>query len=289
MAGVKVVTPPAYVLRFRDVLLSARVKRLSIDVCNPPVDGIHGILTTTHIRYAESDFQLLERAHEYLFWLPEGPLELYLNDRDHWRLFAYGKKGMLFSVNLTTMRGYDDVVVLEQKLRISTRSMTVAERDDAAEQLAAHLRLVGFDVSPERRLIVGTFDGKRGRFVDTNPRAFVRDFVVAAAIKGHFMANKGYALPGVRRVRVSHAVRKRSRSATKRAVPLGLRYQTLERDRGRCVLCGQSGAAGRLHVDHVIPWSQGGRTELENLQTLCERCNLGKGNRSTRKFYKERA
>ena len=31
-----------------------------------------------------------------------------------------------------------------------------------------------------------------------------------------------------------------------------------------------------LHVDHIFPWSKGGETVLENLQTLCSRCNGGK-------------
>ncbi|MCW5775769.1 MAG: HNH endonuclease [Phycisphaeraceae bacterium] len=32
-----------------------------------------------------------------------------------------------------------------------------------------------------------------------------------------------------------------------------------------------------LHVDHILAWSNGGETVLANLQTLCDRCNLGKG------------
>ncbi len=31
-----------------------------------------------------------------------------------------------------------------------------------------------------------------------------------------------------------------------------------------------------LHLDHIKPWSPGGETVYENLQTLCESCNLGK-------------
>jgi 5-methylcytosine-specific restriction endonuclease McrA len=33
----------------------------------------------------------------------------------------------------------------------------------------------------------------------------------------------------------------------------------------------------RLHVDHVKPWSKDGETVLENLQILCNVCNIGKG------------
>lgn len=34
---------------------------------------------------------------------------------------------------------------------------------------------------------------------------------------------------------------------------------------------------GELHCDHIVPLSKGGKTVLENLQTLCARCNLSKG------------
>lgn len=66
-----------------------------------------------------------------------------------------------------------------------------------------------------------------------------------------------------------------------REVPLGLRFRVLSRDRFKCVLCGDSPSANPvcvLHVDHVIPWSKGGRTMAE---TLCSSCNIGRGNRYT--------
>lgn len=59
-----------------------------------------------------------------------------------------------------------------------------------------------------------------------------------------------------------------------------LRYQVLKRDNFKCCACGASPAKDpsvELHIDHIIPWSKGGKTELANLQTLCSRCNLGKG------------
>jgi hypothetical protein len=57
-----------------------------------------------------------------------------------------------------------------------------------------------------------------------------------------------------------------------------LRYRVLARDGAKCRLCGRSSTEAILHVDHIQPWSKGGETTLENLQILCEQCNIGKGN-----------
>jgi len=65
-----------------------------------------------------------------------------------------------------------------------------------------------------------------------------------------------------------------------RDIRLGLRYHVLKRDSFRCVICGASPATMsgcELHVDHIIPWSKGGKTVIDNLRTLCKSCNLGKG------------
>jgi hypothetical protein len=67
----------------------------------------------------------------------------------------------------------------------------------------------------------------------------------------------------------------------RREPSVGLRYQVLKRDRFRCVLCGRSPAYDpgcELHVDHLIPFSKGGKTTLDNLRAACAACNLGKGN-----------
>lgn len=67
-----------------------------------------------------------------------------------------------------------------------------------------------------------------------------------------------------------------------RDVPLGLRFKVLRRDSFKCVLCGDNPPANPqcvLNVDHVVPYSRGGATVIENLRTLCAPCNLGRSNR----------
>ncbi len=59
-----------------------------------------------------------------------------------------------------------------------------------------------------------------------------------------------------------------------------LRYDVMKRDGFRCQICGATAQEGaKLHVDHIVPVSKGGKTELSNLRTLCDRCNMGKSNK----------
>jgi 5-methylcytosine-specific restriction endonuclease McrA len=59
-----------------------------------------------------------------------------------------------------------------------------------------------------------------------------------------------------------------------------LRYTILRRDNFRCKYCGRCADDGvKLHIDHIIPVSKGGLTIEDNLQTLCQDCNMGKSDR----------
>ncbi len=65
---------------------------------------------------------------------------------------------------------------------------------------------------------------------------------------------------------------------TKRLPSERLKVQVLMRDGNKCRLCGVTLTGENIHFDHVTPWSKGGETVLENLQILCAKHNLAKGN-----------
>jgi hypothetical protein len=59
------------------------------------------------------------------------------------------------------------------------------------------------------------------------------------------------------------------------------RYKVFKRDDFRCQICGRSQADGiKLHVDHRVSVADGGDDEMDNFQTLCSECNLGKSSDS---------
>jgi HNH endonuclease len=68
----------------------------------------------------------------------------------------------------------------------------------------------------------------------------------------------------------SPATRRRER------IPRDVKRAVWERDGGRCVECDSD---FEIQYDHVIPFSFGGSSTVENLQLLCARCNQVKGAR----------
>lgn len=68
---------------------------------------------------------------------------------------------------------------------------------------------------------------------------------------------------------------------TRREISDRQRFRILVRDGFRCKSCGASPLIQpgvELHVDHILPWSNGGETTDDNLESKCKQCNLGKGN-----------
>ena len=72
-----------------------------------------------------------------------------------------------------------------------------------------------------------------------------------------------------------------TRHKTSRSINWRIRFIVMRRDNFKCKNCGRSPATDPsviLHVDHIKAWANGGETILENLQTLCSICNVGKSN-----------
>lgn len=107
-------------------------------------------------------------------------------------------------------------------------------------------------------------------FVETESISDKNSSSTGGRAKPQVIAASGFPVSGVT-----------ASSKDRREISLGLRFRVLYRDNFKCVLCGNNPPASPglvLHVDHVVPWSKGGKTELENLRTLCIACNLGRGN-----------
>lgn len=58
-----------------------------------------------------------------------------------------------------------------------------------------------------------------------------------------------------------------------------LRFAVYKRDEYRCRYCHRSESWVQLEVDHIIPISKGGKSTIDNLQTLCHDCNVKKGDK----------
>lgn len=48
---------------------------------------------------------------------------------------------------------------------------------------------------------------------------------------------------------------------------------------GLCVICNNPFEIKDMDADHILPWSKGGKTVIENCQLLCRKCNLEKSNK----------
>ena len=67
--------------------------------------------------------------------------------------------------------------------------------------------------------------------------------------------------------------------AHNRYIPGEVMQEVFIRDGGKCVICGSD---DNLHYDHKIPFSKGGSSkDSRNIQLLCARHNLSKGNKLT--------
>lgn len=63
-----------------------------------------------------------------------------------------------------------------------------------------------------------------------------------------------------------------------------IRLKVLDRDAHICYWCGLPGDT----IDHVIPWSKGGRTTMENCICACQECNGARGDMPADEYARRR-
>lgn len=66
------------------------------------------------------------------------------------------------------------------------------------------------------------------------------------------------------------------KNGSSRHIPHDIKTAVYQRDQGKCVQCSDT---SYMEFDHIIPFSKGGANTLNNVQLLCRRCNLAKGDR----------
>ena len=66
--------------------------------------------------------------------------------------------------------------------------------------------------------------------------------------------------------------------------PRIVKNKLLKAQRDKCAYCGQTHHSRYLRIDHKYPFSRGGSDEIDNLQLLCNPCNMRKGILSDEEF-----
>ncbi|MEI6854284.1 MAG: HNH endonuclease, partial [Bacteroidota bacterium] len=204
---------------------------------------------------------------------------------------------MTFSVNLTTEKESENIIFMTQKIKFAERyegdeKLAQAHRRQKQIVLCEIYKKIGLEVTENNDLILGIFDPTTKQFVNTSAEKFLNDFIAVSLLKGHFQGNKGYELeilPSFKNTldvfnstddEIEELPHKIVEQKGKRSIPLALRYKVFKRDDCKCIACGRNAKNGViLHVDHKIPYSLGGLSTLDNLQTLCQECNISKSNK----------
>ena len=61
------------------------------------------------------------------------------------------------------------------------------------------------------------------------------------------------------------------------AIPIDVRREVLARDGDTCQICYGQVPPGDVHLDHIQPWSRGGKHTVKNLRVTHSRCNIKRG------------
>jgi len=144
---------------------------------------------------------------------------------------------------------------LKSLLRFYKKNNVVVElKVNIKEGLIIRGIIIKFNYFPKRAIIL--------KSKEKNPiKIFIEDIFLNSIVPVDFS---------------SDSAKKIKNKITRTGIPPKLRWEVLKRDKYVCQYCGACGPDVELEVDHIIPVSKGGKTELSNLKTSCIECNRGK-------------
>ncbi len=175
-------------------------------------------------------------------------------------------------------------LTIEQHVAAAALHERYEEACKAAEQLLGSTQAAEFGQRRFDRVEVQQFARNKLRRPSSPAQVLGAVSYTSPRGRNSYRRRREWALPDIKAalVRLDTQRQTRSRIQLERdKMTPSMRVDVLRRDNYTCRMCGRSAADIELHVDHIRPVSRGGLTEMDNLQTLCRDCNLGKGNRFT--------
>lgn len=186
-----------------------------------------------------------------------------LLNKESLTLEEYNKYGKYHCTTLTRRFG-SWFEILKKCGLTPSRSMINIPKEDLFDNLEKLWRHFGRQPKyhevkkPLSKYSVGTYEKRWGTYYNAL-RAFIED------INGEIV-NEKFPV-------------KNNETNNPRSINYRTRFIVMRRDGFKCKICGASPAKDSdvtLHIDHIIPCAKGGDANLDNLQTLCSKCNLGK-------------
>lgn len=172
-------------------------------------------------------------------------------------ILAYDEAARFIGVAALEKTTRRNTEMITGSLTITDRRLLFESDDGITESALANIMRVAWSITwPSRPYFIVTGKGMSQKF-------FSCDAVRAAVIIDML-------------VRMQHRYVVPTAEHASRVIPQQVKVAVYQRDRGRCVQCGSD---QYLEYDHVIPWSKGGASSVENLQLLCRKCNALKGDR----------
>jgi 5-methylcytosine-specific restriction endonuclease McrA len=116
--------------------------------------------------------------------------------------------------------------------------------------------------------------------------AYLAEYRLKNAERCREIVRRWNATPGGKAIARWHNLKRRSLVTDVSPAIVEARFELFDR---RCAYCGSDGDGRSLHADHLLAVKNGGRNFPENIVPACARCNLSKGSKQWRAWYRSRS